>query len=206
MPTGYTAELDDTNIDTATWIKSNLVRAFGMCVMMRDDGSLDEDAIKKKLEADSSTYHEDRLKESIEELEKYTSMSDSGWQTLYKKYCDKTNRENKESIKKARVKMLRHAKARSDLLKVKKSTSDDITKNVVNFGIEQLDVCKSECEPYISTINKFPAFRSSRITSAERSIQYHTDEMAKEIDRDDGRLEAYMKVVSEVDRILGEVD
>lgn len=69
MPTGYTARIKDGI--TFQQFAMNCARAFGACIMMRDDPA--DKPIPEKFEP--SVYHKERLKEAYKELERIDSLS-----------------------------------------------------------------------------------------------------------------------------------
>jgi hypothetical protein len=71
MPTGYTAQLEEMKYNTEKWLIQSISRAFGMCVMLRDDRQdLSEEEIIKKIKDDSdSVYHTKELANATKELQ-----------------------------------------------------------------------------------------------------------------------------------------
>ena len=208
MPTGYTAYLDDEELDTATWFKQNLSRAFGICVHFRDSGDMTEDEMKQRVKeiAEEESWHKKRLSESKDRLKTYKSYTDDDWLRKMELVNNEREEYNIESREKAnRIKNL-HDRARKDLQKIlDDEQADEVSKNIAEFGIDQLNLCKSEEEPYIDElITDVEQFKKDTINETKRSIQYHTRELKEEIERESERYEAYIKVCEDADRILGE--
>jgi hypothetical protein len=49
MPTGYTYQLEELDYDLEKWLTEKLIRAFGLCCSLRDDGDLTEEQIIEAL-------------------------------------------------------------------------------------------------------------------------------------------------------------
>lgn len=205
MPTGYTDVLDSNNKSTKDWILEDLARAFGICIMMRDDiGDFTKEEILEKIK-DDSTYHETNLEKSKKQLEEYKNFSHDDWMNLMKKENEAIVKSNEKSIKKANKIKKIHDKTKADLILVMNGSDDDITKNICKYGLEQLErVEKYDCEPYISELHNYLIdFINDKIDSTKRSIKYHTDEMIKQEERNKERVEGYLNLISNVERILG---
>ena len=76
MPTGYTDNLDKNGFDTKKWVAESLARAFGVCVVLRDEGDMSEEAIIERLRENAeSSYYDKALKEANTKIEKLSSMT-----------------------------------------------------------------------------------------------------------------------------------
>jgi len=208
MPTGYTAQLDDKNWNARKWMLEGISRAFGVCVTMRDDGHLSKKEIIKTLtKSDDDSYNNQALKENKIKLKKYLSMTDDAWKKKMKQENDGIKQGNTKQIKKTILLRNKHNQVRQDLNKILKSPdARDVTKSIAKFGIEQLNVAeKYDCTSYITpTHKKWKRFKSNTIYETKRSIGYHTKELKEETERNKGRLEAYLELAEDVDKILKE--
>lgn len=206
MATGYTATLDDTEKKTSEWIKDDLVRNFGICVMLRDDEfGLTSDEILAKLESRSdNSYHIKAQKDSECEFLKLEALSFEGWEEMMEKANDKINVDNEISRQKALRKKELHARTERELFKVIDNTKDEITQNVCNFGLQQLDLVKDECEPYLSPLHdNVLVYKTDNLERTVKSIEYHKSNMKKDNEREKGRIDAFLTLIKEVDKILG---
>ncbi len=166
MPTGYTEQLDKNEMDTKTWIMEGISRAFGICVMLRDAKSdLTEKEIIKHLKKDADdSWHIKSLAEAKAKLEKYNAISDADLEAEIKKENNCIKRENKKNIAGAAKRKKLHDTTRENLNKILQSkTIGETTRNIVEFGISQLDLAKNECEPYLSDlITDIKLYRSQK--------------------------------------------
>ena len=206
MVTGYTMKLDEGGKSAKDWILEDLARAFGICVMLRDDNSyMSKEEILSKLKDDSSTYHKRGIIEAKTNLVKYATMSENDWQKILDEENLKIVASNMESMRKANELKKLHDKTILDLEKVIEKTSDAITMKVCGFGIQQLNLVEDECKPYISKEQTdLDGFKAGKIEVANRDIEYHTKEEKEQSEREEGRVDSYLKLISEVESILGD--
>jgi hypothetical protein len=207
MPTGYTYSLDETGKSTADWFAESLCRAFGMCIMLRDDSNnLSRNEIIEKIKSSGENYHLKRLKESQDELAELCKRSNADWALKFEEEVDRINLRNSESLVEFEKKRKAHLRAKADLKKVIDETDAQTVKNIAQFGIEQLELCSSEIDEFRP--QEIPAsiddYKKSCYDSVQEDIEYHSDQAPEYQEREDCRLELYMEATKEVDRILGE--
>ena len=207
MATGYTSALDDKGLDTETWIKEHLARQFGICVMMREEGHLTEDEIIKRLEADDDvpSYNEKELAKAQEESLRLKARTDEEWKADMDAKNAETNKRNAESIRKAAALKERHDEVRADLKRIRDNPdTSEITRNVVQFGIDQLDLVESgDCKAYVwPLIPDWPTHMKDTTDRNLRNIGYHVKEIAKSKERTSGRADAYKRLLKDVDATL----
>ena len=205
MPTGYTAMLDEEpNMTTSKWVMEGLTRAFGVCVTLRDNGDMSEGQIEEHLRErveEAGNYHIDALEKTQEEFRRLR-YDPTYWDVEYASTVERVEGYNKDSIEKANALKIKHDKAKEDLIILKSRTTDETTKNIAQYGLDQLELCKSETEPYISEIPSFEKFKADKYNSICRDLEYHTKNLEEDRERERSRLEAYLKIKSEVNRIL----
>jgi len=207
MPTGYTAELDDNpELTTADWIKKHLVRNFGVCVELRDDGTMTEEEIMKFLEKQvrdkTSNYYLIEYNKSVEELDKISNMGFDEKKKLYDKAVVRIQAYNEKNSEDAHKTKLRHQKVREELQKIKNNAHYDVLENIAQFGLDQLDLVKSDTEAYLQDIPSYKEWVDSKIKHLEREVRYYSDNYAKDCERDRDRLEAYKLIVKRVNDCL----
>ncbi len=206
MPTGYTAMLDDNpQMDTRKWVMEVLARAFGICVTLRDEGlNLTEEQIKKKITEDSSiSYHKKELANAKKLVKEYTVRTEEKWKTLWEESEAKRIKHNEESTAKCKAMSERHLKVRKDLeLILQFPHSDEVTRNIAKYGIDQLNLVKDETEPFIIGPSSLEQFKEDAIANAKRDIIYHTKELEETQERVTGRLAAYERLKQDVDNAL----
>lgn len=214
MPTAYTAELDENDMPTAQWLKERLVRNFGIAVTFRENGHMTEEQLEKAL-ADNlaNNYSEKKVTElAARKLELLAFSSDQIQEIIDEKNAEieKYNEEKKAECERRRAIFDR---ARADLEKVLKGSEDEVTCNVAQFGLDQLDLvmgrgaCRGgdETEPHVQDLIELSPneWVIEEIARVEKDIEYHMKERDKEWEREGERHQYYLKFVDEVDRILG---
>ena len=207
MGTGYTYMLDDdSTLTTGRWIKEGLSRAFGVCVTLRDDDmNLTEEQITESLEArikSSGKYYIENLEKTKKLIKEMKENPDGFFSKEYADYIETVEVSNERSRAKAKKNTERHEKVIQELNKVIQETTDEVTQNIAKFGLEQLEVAKSDREPYLSTIKSFFEFKASKEHSLQRDLEYYQRNLNETIQRETGRAEVYKTIVSEVNRIL----
>lgn len=205
MPTGYTARLDETQMSTRQWIMESLARAFGMCVMLKEDSmDMTEAEIIAKIAGESSDYHMRGFEEAVATKKKYDSMSDEEWTNMMEQVNEEILKTNQQWVEEAAAKKELHERAIRDLNLVIDNTEDEATINVCQFGLDQLKLVSSECKPlHTEPHTDVIAFKANRIETNARDLKYHPFEMQREQERNNERVQAYLKLRDEVKRILG---
>ena len=207
MPTGYTVVLDENpELTTAKWVTEELSRNFGVCFVLRDGPhDLTEEAIEAYLKNEigrSTSYHKEKISEAQETL-KAIKVNPEVWNDLYASTVDELKKCNQRSIKEAKSTKQRHQQVEQDLIKLRDRAKDELTRNIAKFGLNQLEVAKSETEPYIQEIPHLDKFKTDKLASLNLDIEYHTENMEKTEKRERERLLVYQKIRQEVNEILG---
>ena len=204
MPTGYTAMIDDNpKMPTTQWIMEGLARAFGICVTLRDDPQgLTEEQIMKRLSQDTKnevSYHKKELVKATKEAERLATRTETEWKRVWQNEERKKRTANKRSVKEADKSRERHEQIRSELLRVLVSDkAHEVTKNIIKFGIEQLNLVKSDCTPYIQEPTTLEKFIRSQIDRNVRDIDYHTKELANAKERTTERVNLYKRLKEDI--------
>jgi len=206
MPTGYTYALDEhPDMSTKQWIMEHLVRAFGICVTLREeDPYLTEEQIKQKLTENSSIkYHEAELKKAQILVKEFDSRTEQEWKSLWEQSEIERKKDNKERIAKGRCLAQRHKKVREDLQTIINTpNTNEITKNIAKFGIQQLDLVQHDTEPYIIGPSSLKEFKEDAVKSAKRDVETYIRELEAEKERTADRLASYERLKEDVDRAL----
>lgn len=207
MPTGYTAELDDKKMDTHDWVLGSLVRAFGICVMFREEGHMSQEELEKKLRtnAQKCSYAKKKLASLKHTLRIYEHRSDVVWKREMDKENERRKKSNDDERKKVAAMKKRHLKTVKDLTELRDEATSDVTKEIAKFGIEQLDRVKSEWKrPYIqSMLTSIDSYKQEMIADTTQMISSYEKEVEGEKDRSVDRYHSYMKVKLDVEKILG---
>ena len=81
-----------------------------------------------------------------------------------------------------------------------------LSSNVVQIshgsGIEQLGLVVSETKPYITEKLTFEEYKKQQISHNARDLVYNRKELLKGLERNKGRLETYLGVRTDIDKIL----
>ena len=70
--------------------------------------------------------------------------------------------------------------------------------------MSQLELVKEDREPYIQDIPTLETFKTSKVTSLMRDVDYHTKNIDETEERERERFLAYQRIRSEVEEILGQ--
>ena len=206
MPTGYTAELDDhPELTTAKWITEKLARNFGLLYHLRDGPyNLSADEIAETIAKDDGTkYYKENLEKIMKAFDRLNDDPDAFLEKEYKAEVRCLKKYNKQSQESADITKQRHEQVESELITLRDGTDDEITRNIAKFGLKQLEVVKSDREPYISKIPTFETFKENKLSKLDRDMEYYLDKIkaCEKAHRD--RVLAYQTLRSEVERILG---
>lgn len=185
MPTGYTADLMEHGQSFNDFVLG-CARAFGALIMMRDEPS--DAPIPEKFEP--SDYSTRKIAEAKAELSRLQLMSADERIAFGVEARD-------EEVARYNEWLLRQTEQNRRLVdmerKVKAWTppSDD-HKQFKHFMLEQIRISKNDLE-YIQrnldeAYHKAPvSYYSEAVMKAERDIDYHAEEHAKELERTEGR-------------------
>jgi len=209
MPTGYTDMIDrNPKITTTQWVMQGLARAFGICVTLRDDSmDLTEHEITQRLTEDTKhevKYHEKELDKARKESLRLANRTCKAWQTAWSKYESEMRLHNQESTTEKSKNAERHNQVRDDLERILGSDKiHETTRNIVQFGIDQLKLVQSDCIPYIEAPMELKTFISDAIKSNKRDIEYHTEELAKAKERTLERINLYKRLKEDIGFLEG---
>lgn len=212
MPTGYTDMIDrNPKLSTTDWIMTGLARAFGICVTLREDGmNLSEKQILERIQEygkDTIKHHETELEKAKKKAKTLKALTEKKWHKLWMKSELEKKQANEQSIADHIPIRKRHYWVKNDLERILESPMiDQVTRNIVNFGLEQLKLVKSDCEPYIQEPESFEEYRKKTLESNDWDLKYHTEEKAKAEQRLSGRIDAYKRLRKDVELILVDGD
>jgi hypothetical protein len=206
MPTGYTNQLDNNpTMDTKQWVMEGLARAFGICVTLREENmNLTEEQIKDALRKDFDIdYYKKEIVNAKKLVKELAARTDDEWKKLWEVSETEKVKHNEKSIAERKIIAERHSKVRKDLEAiVAYANSDDTTRNIARFGIQQLDLVKHETEPYIIGPTSFLQFKADIITHAKKNIGYYTEEYEKAEARAKDRIACYERLRKDIDEAL----
>lgn len=180
MPSGYTCGVQDGTIKTFREYALQCARAFGACIMLRDD-PLSPDIPEFK----PSTYHAENSSRDRSSLRRVNAMTADEVQAACDAEYTKACESRLKSLERIAVDRARYE---AMLLKAKAfvpPTSEHA--EFAKFLVTQLeDSIKGDCstdyyaEPVRKTVDEW---KREKLASLTKSIQYHEDEQANENER-----------------------
>jgi hypothetical protein len=213
MPTGYTDRLERMGYDTRRWIKEEMVRAMGVCVMFRDNGAMSEADIKKKLEEISTqkSYHTQRLEEITDELSAARARPESDWEKILKQEKTAAADEYANRVREFETKKEAHEKSTREvraLIKIAESQREsELILNTLKLALEQLNSAYQfdyGSPPYRPDVLDpdltLQKFINKKFQELGRSVEYHSERRSKELDSDDNRYRSYCQFTDFIDK------
>lgn len=184
MPTGYTHKVQNGTVTDFDEFATNCARAFGACIMQRDDPA---DA-PIKLE-EPSEHYERSLKDARESLEELRGLTEEEVNTRFKKYVLDQRVQAHQGNQKKKVEKERYEAMLEQVREWTPPTMDHQTFKA--FMTDQLiDSIKWDCdttfydniEEEVETLT-VKEWYDIQIASAERSIEYNAKSQQEEITR-----------------------
>jgi hypothetical protein len=185
MPTGYTAAVQRGEIETLGQFAMHCARAFGACIMMRDDPT--DAKIPERFEPDTK-YYDDGISQAEAEIERLAGMTiqqcdDAALAEHAEKVAARAARETERESQRVRYQAM--------LDKVKRWRPHKDIDGLRTFMIEQLE--SSICHDCDGGYDKTPetpmgfVWRDARLAEARRSLAYFRTEREREVERVAGR-------------------
>lgn len=197
------------SLSTSDWVLTGLARAFGVCVALReDDLGLTETQIIKRIYEDgkkSINWYKKERDKSKKQAELLKARTEDEWHKVWLEEENRKKGSNEEAIAKASIMLKRHTQVKNDLQRIiESSIVDEVTRNVAQFGLDQLKLVEDDCEPYIDEPVSFNDYRKNEISHNTRDIKYYTEELVKAEIRQQNRIECYQRLRKDVNLILAE--
>jgi hypothetical protein len=201
---------DDTVTNAVDWIERGLVRAFGLAVTLREDAwNLPyEEVIRRSVESQQRS-----LKWTVEGIEEInqtlqnlhaikdqTSILASEWDKANK---DITARIGRMNVENAEIKR-KHDKIRGEL-EIILSSPDiaEITRNIVQFGIDQLDLVDRHLEPYEATLYVSPNdYYTKQLANALHSLNWRTRDLKQKYTQGPKLAESFLRLRKDIRNVL----
>jgi hypothetical protein len=186
MPTGYTHGVSEGTITTFEQFAEQCMRAFGACIMQRDDPMSD----KPKLRTPDTSYHSKELKRARAQLRRAKKVKASILALRAIEQAQNDHKYHTNKIAEEKVIFKRYSRMLEDAEAWVPPTPEH--ENFKKFMIEQLrDSIKHDCsgnyherelQLAVSRLLGFNAKenRAELIETANRDIQYHLKEIAEE--------------------------
>jgi hypothetical protein len=182
MPSGYTSDIYEGKEVSGKEFIIRCARAFGACIMMRDD-SLDT-PIPEEFKPD--TYHLDKIEEAKNDLARYQKIHNEEIQKIIDDDYVKRVEENKKYLQDTLDLKKRYEKVLSEVEKWIPPTPEH--DNLKNYAIEQLaSSIQWDChtEHYTQELTKMSVeeWKKFKIESCIKDIKYHTEKYEEEVKR-----------------------
>jgi hypothetical protein len=210
MPTAYT-DMIDTNpkLSTKKWMIEGLARNFGVLMTLREESyDMTEEQILKALEEDFSVnWHARELAEANTEIIRLSKLNDDDWAMEWELYKNNIQISNAKNIEQVTKKQERDFKVIAELQKVVDAKDiSDFTRSVAKFGLDQIELCKTEREVYQQEVLPPKKLKASKLANARRDIKYHTTELAEAKQRARDRINFYKQLRKDLDKVFPETD
>jgi hypothetical protein len=186
MPTGYTANVAEGQ--SFEDFVLGCARAFGACIMQRDDPMSDKPALQE-----SSRYHRDRLIEAQVQLDEYLSMTEQ-------EQLDYGQQAKEEAIYRAEESIAKNnalAAKYDDMLdqvrawKLPSAGHIELKQFMINQLTESKDFDCNNCYNFEkleeAKRNSPQHFYQKMLDSIAWNIKYHSENAVKEVERTEGR-------------------
>jgi hypothetical protein len=209
MPTGYTASLERKDFNLKRWLKEDIVRAFGVCMHVRDEGDMTEEALRESLKKrdEEKSLYEDSFKKDVSEHEKYLNMPLPEYTAYYEAEKEKAQKYYDERFKKfenGRKKTLFCIKTVSALLlnPEQRPIKGELIVNALGLAREQLrsgyDFDYRECyKPDILSLDVH-AYRRKHLDTLFRTMEYRREDIDRETKKG-SLLESYDEYATFID-------
>jgi hypothetical protein len=177
MPTGYTAIIEEKPDLTFREYALRCARAFGSCVMQRDE-SMDA---PPRIDPPSD-YHLKAGEQANAKLAELRALTTAGARALFEADVERVRKYNEESAVSCTEKKKRYEAMRAAAEAWTPPTAQH--EGLRKFMIEQIDICKSDWTPYPMTPpTSVKDWLHDKLESAERDVVYHAEQHAKELTR-----------------------
>jgi hypothetical protein len=205
MPTGYTAQLEKNGFDVRRWLTEDVIRAFGVCVMMREDSmglSRDEILDRLKRERDSNSYTANAIKAHAE-LKDAENRTDEQWKALFEKQVADIEALNALRLAEFNTKKKQHENALEEIIRLAATATGEFEIGVLKFAVEQLTmVIKDDFRhPFLMPVPASVAkYKADMIKQCRSDIGFYEKLRDEEYARNNDRLVHYQSWLNFVDK------
>lgn len=213
MPTGYTSFIENGKVRTAKQFLHLCLRAFGVCINMRDDSlEVKDDYTKDLLKGyqEDIDYHKKKLTEAEKKLSEIKSISEE-------ELCEKYIKETSEKIQyylKAEDKRSKNNKKYLEIYSaIAAWECNPEFQNIKDFALNQIDISMDKDDYYQKAIEKYgeptrEGFQQNKdeylkklIDDAQWDVDYHTEELNKAIKYRDDNLKFYKEFKEDLNKL-----
>ena len=181
MATGYTADVASGKITDFTEYALQCARAFGACIMLRDEPLSSEIP-----EFDPSDYHAEKLVSSQKALADFLGMDASQRQAMHAAEHAKNVAEADKWIAEKKVTLSRYNAMLEKAMAFKPPSAEHC--QYAKFLVDQLtSSIESDCGgSYYTELKQevpFVLWEAAKISSLERAVEYHREQHQQEVER-----------------------
>lgn len=213
MPTGYTAFIENGKVKTAKQFLHLCLRAFGICVRMRDDSlEVEDDYTPKIIDGYQKDieYHQKYLDIAKENLKTYQEMSD-------KDLCSKYIKDTSEKIKDLQKSITKEFGEYGDYLRLQEQIQnwdcDEEFSDIKDFALHQIKISIPDNSFYEEELAKCgkptkegyeeskEEYRKSLIKHAQWEVEYHTNEIDRLLKSKEDTLAFYQRFKDELEKL-----
>lgn len=148
MPTGYTAYIEDGEINTGKEFLKLCTRAMGIAVDLRDESL----SVPTPTSFEPNTYYKDRYDKALKDLEKVSKMSFEETKSQMKKDYENRINEYKDFVKRETAKNEKYAKVKREVEEWIPPTSEH--QGLKDFALSQINMCMTELKYIDSYLEK----------------------------------------------------
>ena len=213
MPTGYTEFIENGKVRTAKQFLHLCLRAFGVCVRIKDDPlEVEDDYTQKIIDGyqESIDYHQKLLDDAKKNLKIYQEMSDD-------EMCVKYIQETSERIKNLQKSITKEFGEYGDYLRlqeqIKKWNCDEEFKEIKDFALHQIKVSIPDNSFYEEELAKCgkptkegyekrrEEYRNSLIKRTQWDVDYHAGEIDRLLKSKEDTLAFYQRFKEELEKL-----
>lgn len=207
MPTGYTAQLEQ-HWDVNRWLRQEVVRALGVCVMLRDSGDMTDKQILESLKPkNEESYYAESVKAAHERLKYLRALTRAEWKAKYTMDLEEAIQDFRQEKERASEKESKFRKVITQIQAFQKNAKSEAGRRVAEFALEQINMVKSEFEPSVHSrealikLSNMSVSEYTKKTIAEcrRSLAFSKKELEGEKRRNKDRLKYYEDLLKDCD-------
>lgn len=189
MPTGYTAGVQDGTVTDFNRFALQCARAFGACIMQRDD---DPDEPPKKQEVYS--YYQEKYEETLKKYEEFKCLSDDEISKTEREKIEKDLEHARQRVEERNIQEARYFKMLTAVKAWNPPTEEH--EGLKKFMIEQLrdsidfdcggSYYEEEITKYSHMLENMPSIeeiKREKCEDFERDLAYYKEAWDKEVER-----------------------
>ena len=178
MPTGYTYGVQEGKVTTLEDYTKACARAF---LWQARDSS--EDDLIKLVKGAESSYHQKEYDAALKKLTQLNVYNDQDWKMLHKIKLDEEDKREKDHKARMALELARYQDMRAKVEAWSPPTSKHV--EIKNFMIEQLNksIEFDQYDFHRAVDDDWEEFKRKELSDANRSVEYHRQELKSEKER-----------------------